>query len=80
VTIPKAQVLRGRGCDDEVAGIMEELSRLQTWMTILTCQMRSDATPRAAIDLIQRTRCLIVERCFDRPKTAIHPAHVAITQ
>jgi hypothetical protein len=57
------QILQSRGCDPEVAAIMDDLSKLQT---LLTLQMRHGPVWIAAADLVQRTRCLIVERCFDK--------------
>ena len=56
-----ADILPPRRCDDEVAGIMDELSKLQT---LLTLQMRQGPVWIAAADLVQRTRVLIVERCY----------------
>jgi hypothetical protein len=60
----RADVFPPRNCDPEVAAIMDELSKLQT---MLTLQMRQGPVWMAAADLVQRTRVLIVERCF-RPQ------------
>jgi hypothetical protein len=51
----------GGAPDAEVAALMEELSKLQT---LLTLQMRNGPVWIAAADLVQRTRCLIVERLY----------------
>lgn len=50
--------------DHEVAGIMDELSRLQTWCVMMS---RKDSGGIPAADLIQRTRVLIVERLYGSP-------------
>jgi|GEM_PF-4205124 len=52
----------GGAPDEEVAALMEELSELQTWTTLLMCRQTPGA--REAMDLVQRTRCLIVERLY----------------
>lgn len=62
---PRARAIPPGGApDEEVAALMEELSRMQHWAVMLTA--RQDPTPgaREAMDLIQRTRCLIVERLY----------------
>jgi len=57
----KATVLQPRGTDDEASALLDELSKLQTWLTLQMCQGTPDAM--AAVDLVQRTRILIIERC-----------------
>ncbi|WBO23908.1 hypothetical protein [Sphingomonas abietis] len=57
-------VLPPRNCDPEVAQIMDELSKLQTWL-VLQGARQGGQLEMSAADLIQRTRCLIVERCFN---------------
>jgi len=52
----------GGAPDAEVAALMEELSRLQTWTVMLMCKQMPGA--QEAGDLVQRTRCLIVERLY----------------
>lgn len=47
--------------DDEIATIMAELSRLQTWCILMASK---DSGGVRAADLVQRTRCLIVERLY----------------
>lgn len=54
----------GGAPDAEVQGIMEELDRLQTWTVLLTARSNPVPGAREAMDLIQRTRCLIVERLY----------------
>jgi hypothetical protein len=54
----------GGAPDWEVANIMDELDGLQRWMLTMTIQQRGAAQPRQAMDLIQRVRCLIVERTY----------------
>lgn len=49
-----------RSTDDEASGILDELSRLQSWCVM---QARHDPVGFGAADLVQRTRILIVERC-----------------
>lgn len=51
----------GGAPDAEVAALMADLSKLQT---LLTLQMRHGPVWVAATDLVQRTRCLIVERLY----------------
>jgi hypothetical protein len=46
--------------DAETAAILDELSGLQTWATLLMA--RSIPKAREAYDLIQRTRIFIIER------------------
>jgi len=43
---------------EEVSGILEELSNLQTWCVLMA---RKDSGGLPAADLIQRTRILIIE-------------------
>lgn len=52
----------GGAPDAEVAELMHDLSRMQTWSTMLATKGTPGA--REAMDLIQRTRCLIVERLY----------------
>ena len=48
--------------DQEVAAIMHDLSRMQTWTVMLATRQTPGASE--AMDLVQRTRCLIVERLY----------------
>lgn len=58
------QVLPRSRIDPEAAALLHDLSRMQTWATMLMA--RSNPTPgaREAFDLIQRTRAFVVERCL----------------
>lgn len=56
----KVDILQPRACDDEASALLDELSKLQT---LLTLQMRHGPVWIAAADLVQRTRILIIERC-----------------
>ncbi len=58
----------GGAPDDEVACLMDELNDLQTW-TALLCT-RGVPKSREAMDLVQRTRVLIVERLYPSAITA----------
>ena len=60
----KMDVLPPRNCDPEVAGIMDELDRLQHWLVMQGANSQGRVAMSAA-ELVQRTRCLIVERCFN---------------
>jgi hypothetical protein len=64
------QILEPRSTDDEASAIVDALANLQTW-----CVMQSRASnPRdalAAADLVQRTRCLIIERCKKPTPTTV---------
>lgn len=64
-------VFPGGAPDDEVATIMDQLSDLQTWATLLACKR----VPKSleAIDLIQRTRVLIVERLYPTAVVRVVP-------
>lgn len=55
------EVLQPRSTDDEASYILDELSRLQHWCTLLMCRQVPGA--QGAADLVQRTRILIIERC-----------------
>lgn len=57
-------VLSPRGCDDEVAAIMDRLDRLQSWLVLQCTSQRGDPDFMSAATLVQDTRVLIVERCF----------------
>lgn len=52
----------GGAPDAEIAAIMEELNDLQTWAVLLST--RGVPKAREAMDLVQRVRCLIVERTY----------------
>jgi hypothetical protein len=56
----------GGAPDFEVAALMERLSKLQTWTTLLVCHQVDGA--REAMTLVQDTRCLIVERLYPGAK------------
>ena len=56
------RMLPGGAPDQETADLMAELDRLQTWTTLLMC--RQVPMAREAYDLVQRTRCFIVERLY----------------
>jgi hypothetical protein len=58
----------GGAPDTEVAELMHDLSRMQTWAVMLATRQTPGA--REAMDLIQRTRCLIVERLYPSNVTA----------
>lgn len=59
------EILRPRGCDDEVASIMDQLDKLQGWLVLQGAQTRGQGEYFAAARLVQNTRVLIVERCFN---------------
>ncbi len=61
VTPGAHDILPPRSTDDEASALLDELDKLQTWSTLLMCRQVEGA--RAAYDLIQRTRILIIERC-----------------
>lgn len=61
------EVLPDPSCDDEVADMMERLSRLQTWLTLQCTESRGDREYLAAMRLVQDVRVLLVERCFKHP-------------
>lgn len=68
---PRAQtVLPPAPCDAEVSAMMTELSHLQTFLTLHGASFGPEARNFiAAADLVQRTRILIVERCFRKSAT-----------
>lgn len=51
--------------DKETEDLMHDLSRMQTWSVVLASRQTPGA--REAMDLIQRTRCYIVERMYQSP-------------
>lgn len=55
----EGEIIAPRSTDDEASAILDELSRLQTWL-VLNGRV---AGAMAAADLVQRTRVLIIERC-----------------
>ena len=61
------EVLQPESCDEEVADMMERLSRLQTWLELQCTSRRGDRDYLAAMRLVQDVRVLIVERCFRNP-------------
>lgn len=68
-SIPSAGAQRWGGApDDEVAELMHKLSQLQIWCALMT---RHDSGGIPAAQLIQDTRCLIVERLYPRAAQAI---------
>lgn len=60
------KIIPGGAPDEEVANLMAELSRLQTWCVMM---MRKDSGGMPAADLVQRTRVLIVERLYPKGNT-----------
>ena len=56
------RMLPGGAPDQETFDLMVELDRLQTWTTLL--MGRQVPMAREAYDLVQRTRCFIVERLY----------------
>jgi hypothetical protein len=63
-------MIPGGAPDEEVANLMEGLNDLQTWTVLLCTQNVPKA--REAMDLVQRTRVLIVERLY--PAAIAHKA------
>ena len=59
----------GGAPDQETVDLMHDLSRMQTWATVLCSRQTPGA--REALDLLQRTRCYIVERQY--PQARAHP-------
>lgn len=51
--------------DQQTEDLMHDLSRMQTWATVLMTKQTPGA--REAYDLCQRTRAFIVERLYNRP-------------
>lgn len=56
----------GGAPDFEVAAIMEKLSKMQTWATLLACRQVPGASD--AMTLVQDVRVLIVERLYPGAK------------
>ncbi len=63
------KMIPGGAPDKEVAALMGELSRLQTWCVMMS---RKDSGGMPAADLVQRTRVLIVERLYPAAGVASH--------
>jgi hypothetical protein len=59
-----AEIMPPRSTDDEASAILDELSKLQT---LLTLQMHEGPVWISAAGLVQRTRVLIIERCKRKP-------------
>lgn len=60
------EVFPPRSTDDEASALLDELSGLQTWVTLLSG--RGIPKVAEAIDLIQRTRIFIIERAGRKPQ------------
>ena len=57
-----------REVDQETQHLMTRLSNLQQWCVLMT---RKDSGGLPAADLIQETRCFIVERLYPRAIAAL---------
>lgn len=55
--------------DEEIETLMADLSDMQTWATVLCCHKVNGA--RKALDVIGRTRELIVNRLYQRPPASL---------
>jgi hypothetical protein len=62
----------GGAPDQETHDLMHDLSRMQTWAVALACSRTPGA--REAMDLLQRTRCFIVERVFPSANRGLTPS------
>ncbi len=66
-SVLEGEVIRPRGCDDEVSALMDRLDKLQSFLVLQAARNRGDRAFMSAATLVQDTRVLIVERCFKKP-------------
>ncbi len=70
LTAANGEVLPPESCDDEIAGMMARLDKLQHWLVMQSCQRQGDRHFMSAATLVQDVRVLLVERCFNQPDRA----------